>query len=387
MPRKKAAIAGVFEKNPGSGVWYIRYSVGGKFVRKMIGTRAAAIEALNKVKVISITKQGVVAKSAKERTLTQEEMESARNGITVRELCAEYLAHIQDENNPTRPSDQVNPPQRLKVIEEAFGDRVAASVMPYEVSDWLKSLGKKPGTLNRYRSTFSSVYRYARERALVNVNPVRETSQVRVKLPNPRWLQADEEDRLRAVLDGWIESCPPHHRVKRLHLMCHPIELTIAIGTGMRKGNQYGMRWDEHIDFPNRSIHLTPDMTKTGKAQTIPMIDDVYEALMQLREIQTELAELRGEGKQQRMVADGRVFQIAENREWWNAALKEAKIQNFRWHDLRHTTASKLVLSGANMKVVQEALGHASISMTSRYAHLSNKALQDAMSVLNRKAS
>jgi site-specific recombinase XerD len=84
------------------------------------------------------------------------------------------------------------------------------------------------------------------------------------------------------------------------------------------------------------------------------------------------------------MVADGRVFSIYENREWWSAALAEAKIENFRWHDLRHTFASRLVEAGANMKVVQEACGHASITMTARYAHVSNKMLHDAMAMLNR---
>jgi len=390
MARKKIDISGIFEKNPGTGIWYIRYRTGGKSVRKRIGTRAAAVECLNKVRLISVTGNGVVAKSAKERTLTQDEIDGSKYvGITVGQLCTDYLAHIQDPANPRRPSDQVNPPQRLRAIEQVFGERSALSVMPYEVEDWLKDLKKKPGTLNRYRSTFSSVYRYAKERAKINVNPVRDTMQFKVHLPNPRWLQPDEEKALRTVLNGWIEACPPHHRIKRLFLRCHPIELTVALGTGMRKGNQYAIRWDEHVDFPLRAFHLPPSMTKTGKAQTIPMIDDVFDALKELRDIQREIAEIQSEGKSSdkpvhRMVADGRVFNIAENREWWAAALEEAKIEKFRWHDLRHTFASRLVEVGANMKVVQEACGHASITMTARYAHVSNKTLQDAMALLNR---
>ena len=389
MPRKKVEVAGVYEKTEGSGIWYIRYRSGGKQVRKRVGTRALAVEALNKVRLITATGQGVVAQSAKQRTLTQDEIDGSKHlGVTVAELCDEYLAHIQDPRNPSRPSDQVNPPHRIRAVKEAFGDRAAASIMPYEVSDWLKSLGKAPATLNRFRSTFSSVYRYARERAKVHINPVRETSQVKVRLPNPRWLQPDEETRLRTVLTGWIEDCPAHYRIKRLHLACHPLELTIALGTGMRKGNQYAIRWDEHIDFPNRAIHLPPSMTKTGKAQSIPMIDDVFDALKELKGIQEEIAAIQAgaesEKGSQRMRLDGRVFIISENREWWTAALKGAKVNNFRWHDLRHTFASRLVEAGANIKLVQEACGHASITMTARYAHVSNNALKDAMSALNR---
>jgi|GEM_PF-4565465 len=76
--------------------------------------------------------------------------------------------------------------------------------MPYEVEDWLKGLHKKPGILNGYRSTFSSVYRFAKEKAKVSINPVRDTMQFKVHLPNPRWLQSDEEKALRAVLNRWI---------------------------------------------------------------------------------------------------------------------------------------------------------------------------------------
>ena len=387
MPRKQQEISGVFEKNPGTGVWYIRYRAAGKSVRKRIGARATAIECLNKVRLISTTGQGVVARSARERTLTQDEIDGSKHlGITVGQLCADYLSHIQDPANPRRPSDQVNPPQRLRAIGEVFGDRSALSVMPYEVEDWLKSLKKKPGTLNRYRSTFSSVYRYAKERAKIRINPVRETMQFKVQLPNPRWLQPDEEEALRTVLNGWIAACPEHHRIKRLFLRCHPIELTVALGTGMRKGNQYAIRWDEHVDFPLRAFHLPPSMTKTGKAHTIPMIDDVFDALKELRDIQRDIAAIQSEGKSsdkpaQRMVADGRVFNIAENREWWGAALEEARIEKFRWHDLRHTFATRLVRSRADIITVQHLMGHSKITMTQRYTH---SLADDKISAVNR---
>jgi hypothetical protein len=149
MARKKTDISGVFEKNPGTGIWYIRYRAGGKSVRKRVGTRAAAVECLNKVRLIGVTGNGVIARSAKERTLTQDEIDGSRyQGITVGQLCTDYLAHIQDPANPRRPSDQVNPPERLRAIEESFGERPALSVMPYEVEDWLKGLALSPLPMN-----------------------------------------------------------------------------------------------------------------------------------------------------------------------------------------------------------------------------------------------
>ena len=137
----------------------------------------------------------------------------------------------------------MNPRQRLRAIREAFGDRSALSVMPYEVEDWLKGLKKKPGTLNRYRSTFSSVYRYAKERAKTTINPVRDTPQFRVYLPNPRWLQSDEERKLRAVLDGWVSACPEHHRIKRLipPLPCHRANGRARNGNAERQSVRYAV--------------------------------------------------------------------------------------------------------------------------------------------------
>ena len=275
------------------------------------------------------------------------------------------------------------------MIKQELGDRGAATILPFEIDDWLLSLHKKPATLNRYKSTLSSVYRYARSRGKVSHNPAREVTQYPVTQPEPRWLLDEEETRLRAVLERWVEMCPPHHRLKRLFLRCHVIELTVALCTGLRKGNVYALRWDRHIDMTNRSFRLPPEMMKGRRPLNLPMIDDAHDALVELRAITDEIEALqrvnRVLGQQpERMFADGRIFPIRENREWWASALKEANIQNFRFHDLRHSFATRLVQAGVNLKLVQEACHHASISMTVRYAHADDTHLRQAMSVLNR---
>jgi integrase len=389
MPRAYRPVSGVYEKNPGSGIWYIRYRIKGDLVRKKIGTRQQAIDQLNKVRFLRASGEGVVAVSARQYTRTKQELaELGEGGITIQQLGDEYLAHIQDENNPDRPLDQQNPPQRIRAIQAAFGDRPAASIKPYEISDWLRSLKRAPGTLNRYKSTFSALYRYAKERDKVKVNPVRDFSQFTVTLPEPRYLRPEEERRLRAVLQKWIDDCPDEHRLTKLFLRCHPFELTIAIGTGLRKGNQYRLRWD-YCDFSRRVIHLPK--TKNGAPHTVPMIDDVYNALRELQKIQEEIQRIQNETKSDcgpepvRMVANGRVFNISENRTWWDTALTEAKIKDFKWHDLRHTFCSRLAQAGYSLKVIQEAAGHRSIAMSARYAHMDQTTLRNAMSVLNNK--
>ena len=85
------------------------------------------------------------------------------------------------------------------------------------------------------------------------------------------------------------------------------------------------------------------------------------------------------------MVADGRVFNILENREWWTKARREAKVNNLRWHDLRHTFATRLMASSKNLKVVKEACGHGSIATTTRYAHVDLQTPTVEMAGLNRR--
>jgi len=218
MPRAYRPVSGVYEHTPGSGIWYIRYRIGGKLVRKRIGTRQQALDQLDKVRFLRASGEGIVAKSAKQLTRSKKELaELGESNITVGQLADEYLAHIQDENNPNRPEDQQSPQQRLRIVKAAFGDRPAATIKPYEITDWLKSLKLGPATLNRYKSNFSAIYRYAKERAKLTVNPVRAVPQFKVVLLAPRFLKQEQEQKLRAVLQKWIDDCRDRRRITKLY--------------------------------------------------------------------------------------------------------------------------------------------------------------------------
>lgn len=155
----------------------------------------------------------------------------------------------------------------------------------------------------------------------------------------------------------------------------------------MRAGNLYGLRW-EHVDFDRRQINLV--RTKNGNPQKILMIDDVFNALKALLSVQNELRQLqheailkKGEDHQLRMPIDGKVILWAAPRKWWLAALSEAKIKDLRWHDLRHTFATRLMMHTGNLKIVQEACGYANVTITARNAHVRQRDLAEAMSGLN----
>jgi integrase len=312
---------------------------------------------------------------------------SGENGqtITIDDLCDQYLTHIQNPNNPERPKDQINPPQRIAAIKSAFGERTAASLKPHEVKDWLISLGLAAGTLNRYKSTLSAVYTYAKERELVQSNPCTDVPHFTVVLGIPRWMSDSEEARLRAAIHKWIAEAPEHHELTRLELREHLNEITVGSQTGMRKGNQYALEWPD-LDFDLRLITL-PD-TKNGTPHTVPMTDDVFNALKDQQAIQARIQELRGGKITKRMKLDGRVFTITENREWFEKAKKQAKVKDLGWHQLsRHTAGSRLAANNANLKVIQEVLGHKTIAMSARYSHLSKGHVAEAMKTLNRMSA
>lgn len=208
---------------------------------------------------------------------------------------------------------------------------------------------------------------------------MRDVKQAPVNNAIVRYLKPEEEARLRAVLQADVDACGPQNERRRMRLLHRIYELDIALGTGMRKGEQYGLRWGD-VDFKARVITLRD--TKNKSSRTVPMIDDVVTAFEQLRNL--SLSRKDRSADQPNPSPKDVVFAIGDNKKWWESALKEAQIKNFRWHDLRHTFCSRLAQAGASLKVIQEAAGHKTIAMSARYAHMDHTTLHNAMSVLNR---
>jgi integrase len=385
MARQARKVAGVYEKYPGSGDWYIQYRLTaepgqkqGKLVRKMIGTRQQAIDYLNKVKHIRASGEGFVPSSARQVARTFAEESVVVDAVIFGTLCDGLRDHIR--KNPTEYKDQRNPPQRIELIKKEFGHRQANSIKPYEISDWLSGLDLAPATRNRYKAVVSAIFRYGKERDKVQINPARDVKQARVNNGVIRFLTTAEEERLRTVLQSDVDACGPKNQQRRKHLLHGIHELTVGIGTGMRKSEQYDLRWPD-VDFQRREI--TARDTKNGTTRIVPMIDDVYDAMKALKKMPLPRKQ-RSSGIPNSTPNDA-VFSVGDNKKWFGTALRRAKIKNFRWHDLRHTFCSRLAQSGASLKVIQEAAGHKTIQMAARYSHMDRSTMREAMMVLNRK--
>jgi integrase len=145
--------------------------------------------------------------------------------------------------------------------------------------------------------------------------------------------------------------------------------VTVAVNTGMRKGEILGLAW-ERVDFARGVLRL--EQTKSGRRREIPMNQAVDEAL----------ARLAGPK------AEGLVFRNGDGSQWgsirtaFEAACREAKNEDFRFHDLRHTFASHFMMSTGDLPALQKILGHATPAMTMRYAHLAEAHVRQAMNAL-----
>jgi integrase len=154
--------------------------------------------------------------------------------------------------------------------------------------------------------------------------------------------------------------------------------VTVALHTGLRQGEQFTLRW-EHVDFGTGI--LTVPRAKSGEARRVPMNDTV----------RTLLGALPSRLRSSWVFPSTTGSTPLDTQNFLNRsflpALRRAGIADFHWHDLRHTFASRLVMKGADLRTVQELLGHKTLAMTLRYAHLSPAHQLDAVQRLNRPDS
>lgn len=246
-----------------------------------------------------------------------------------------------------------------------LGDYSVAAITPELLSRYRDRLqsdeGLSNGTVNRYLSALSKTFSNAvTEWHLLNDNPLRRVSKRKEPPGRVRFLSDDERTQL---LDACAKS-----QYKPLRLI-----VLFAMTTGMRRGELLGLRWQD-VDLERRVAVL--HKTKNSERRSVPIVPEVAELLREhgkVRRLDTELI-FPGEG-------DGPVWFDAA----WYAALKEAKVKDFRFHDLRHTAASYLAMSGATVPELAAVLGHKTLAMVKRYAHLSDQHTGEVVERMTRK--
>jgi integrase len=148
------------------------------------------------------------------------------------------------------------------------------------------------------------------------------------------------------------------------------LAVVVALNTGMRKGEILGLEWPR-IDLS--SARITLYTTKSARPRGVPINGDLYDALVAFEPDATR--------RQGRLVSRDYGRAASQIRKAFGAC-RRAGIVGFRFHDLRHTAASHMVMRGASLQEVKEILGHSDLRMTLRYAHLSPAHLRAAVNRL-----
>ena len=320
--RNRRKARGVFQKISGSGVWWICYwDAQGRKRREKAGTWDTACKLYIKRK-----NEALQGKKLPEKL--------RRATVTFAEIGKAALEYSKANKLSYR-----NDRTRMEKLLAWFREYPADAITPQDIERRFAGEDWTPATANRYRALLSLTYRLAIRDGRAQTNPARQVGHRLENNARTRFLSAEEETRLRtAIRDRWPERIG---------------ELDLALNTGLRLSEQYGLTW-ENVNLSRRV--LTVPRSKNGLTRHVPLNAAALAALEALKKRGNGLPFVCGEG--------------AGPRQWFEPAVRAAKLQRFSWHCLRHTFASRLVMAGVDIRTVQELLGHKTLAMTVRYAHL-----------------
>ncbi len=219
---------------------------------------------------------------------------------------------------------------------------------------------RSSATVTRYLAILSHVFTIAlKEWNLLENSPIKNLS--RLKEPNGRIRFLNEEERRRL-----LEACKKSENPYLFTIV------VLAISTGMRQGEMLNITWKD-VDFKNNRIILHE--TKNGEIRVVPLTGFAFKLLLELFKKRNFDSYLLFPGSDS--------IKPIYIRTSWEKALKEANIEDFRFHDLRHTAASYLAMGQASLAEIAEILGHKTLSMVKRYSHFSEKHTINVVAKMN----
>jgi integrase len=337
---------GVFKKQ---GNWWIDFYHQGKRIRRKVGpSKRVAEMALADVQV----------KKAKNDFLGVCEPKK----ILFKDFAVEYLEY--SKANKARSSYE----RDITIIQQhllpVVGDLWVSRITVKQMEDYKRQrlAEVQPATVNRELNTIKNLFRKAVEWGYIAQSPTAEVKKIKTAKQPFRFLAHEEIDRL-------VETCAsmgnPHF---------YGIVVT-ALNTGMRKGEILRLRW-EHLDMKRGIVQVASGQdghTKNYETRAIAMKRSLREFL----------------GKHPRRIDTPYVFTGPSGKAFtktnyhFGRAVKKAGIDHVRFHDIRHTFASNLVMKGVDLRTVQELLGHKDLRMTLKYAHLAPDHMRKAVEVLD----
>lgn len=373
--------------------------------RRADGTRTD--HRLGAANVLTVMEARIAAKEFLAALLMGEEPKS-NNQPDNQSQALSLGAFIQNAYGPWVTENRKSGRETILMIQRAFKpflnvDIEQITLMQLEQwrSQQKKKRNLKASSLNREITALKAALNWGVTMELIEKNPIgskfkalKETDSEKIV----RYLSNEEHARLMNALDeregkmraerqnhnNWLKERghAPLPDLKYFVDHLKPMVL-ISLNTGIRKNALFSLEWRD-VNLDNRTLFLRAEAAKNSTANYVPMnnvVCDVFR-LWRAQSHSTKARDL--------VFPSPKNGQKMDNcRNAWEALLKKAEIDNFRWHDMRHDFASHLVMQGVDLNTVRELLGHADMKMTLRYAHLAPAAKLKAVEglELRRKSS
>ena len=287
---------------------------------------------------------------------------------TFEEMIKRYCKDILPQKSEVMQTEQY---RHLEWWKDHLGSHVLADITPNAISELrdrlLTEIGPKgkcrsPATTVRYLAALSHVYSVAtREWEWVTDNPLLKVKKPKEPKGRVRFLSDDERKRLLKTARESDNS------------LLYPV-VVLALSTGARKMEIMNLTWDD-VDL-HRGMAILNE-TKNDERRALPITSHALEILKELSKVRrpdTNLLFPRSDGQKP-----------IDLKSAWDKAIKEAQIEDFKFHDLRHSAASYLAMNGATLAEIAEVLGHKTLTMVKRYAHLSEQHTHSVVDRMNKK--
>lgn len=331
------------ETKQGKSRWYLDFDAGGRRIRRVVKnaqTRGEAVIALQ---------EKVTEAFGKEHGLKVEKR------LRFSELADQYVEDYARANKRSWRSDKYRIEAHLKPY---FGDVTLQDISPLLIEKYrverLK-MGVSKSTINRETTILKKMLNLALDWGLTDQNPVIKVRLFSEKGTEKERILSDEEE------VKLLARCPGYLR---------PIVIT-ALNTGMRRGEILNLRW-RNVDLKKRLVKV--EQTKSGTSRVIPINGCLYNELVKAKE---------ASGKAEHLFPNPETgLPYTQVRKGFKNACQKAGVKELRFHDLRHTFATRLIESGADIITVRDLLGHFSVRVTQRYTHPGQDKKREAVELL-----
>lgn len=286
---------------------------------------------------------------------------------TLKDAVTRYIQSVLPSKKPNSQRDQT---KQLQWWSENIGYLSLADVTPAIIAKQRDQLAqgktvrgdRTPATVNRYLAILSHLFTIAvKEWQWAHENPILKVTRLREPHGRVRFLSDDERTRL-------LDAC------KQSESAYLYILVVLALSTGARKMEILSLKWQD-VDLPRGVITLHE--TKNGERRALTLTSLALELMLQHAKVRRLHCDFVFPAHSLKKPID-----ITTP---WETALKRAEIKDFRFHDLRHSAASYLAMSGASLAEIAEILGHKTLQMVKRYAHLSEAHTSRVVARMNEK--